>query len=169
MRSISKAGPAGIPVNRRWFVAGLGAITTVTAAACFATGIVRPSDVTSKPPSRTMKIRFDLDGKVLTATLNDSAAARDFVALLPLTLTLNDYASTEKISDLPKRLSTQGAPASIKPLAGDITYYAPWGNVALFYRDGQQSSGLIKLGKFDSELDAFSRPGSISARVELLR
>jgi hypothetical protein len=36
--------------------------------------------------------------------------SRDFAALLPLTLTLKDYAATEKISDLPKRLSTDGAP-----------------------------------------------------------
>lgn len=48
------------------------------------------------------------------------------MGLLPLTLTLEDYASTEKISDLPKRLSTQGAPAGIDPSVGDVTYYAPW-------------------------------------------
>jgi hypothetical protein len=52
-----------------------------------------------------MKICLQLDGKNLPATLNDSPAARDFAALLPLTLTLKDYAATEKISDLPRRLS----------------------------------------------------------------
>jgi len=39
-------------------------------------------------------------------TLEDNATTRDFVALLPLTLTLRDYNRTEKISDLPKKLST---------------------------------------------------------------
>jgi len=56
-----------------------------------------------------MKIRLKLEDKVLTATLNDSKAARDFVAQLPLTLTFTDYSKTEKISDLPKKLSTDGA------------------------------------------------------------
>lgn len=41
---------------------------------------------------------------------------------LPLTLTLKDYAGTEKISDLPKRLSTEGAPSGSDPSVGDITY-----------------------------------------------
>lgn len=48
--------------------------------------------------SRSMKIRLTVGGKVATGTLNDSASARDFAALLPLTLPLEDYASTEKVA-----------------------------------------------------------------------
>jgi hypothetical protein len=59
----------------------------------------------------TMKIRITIEGTPVTATLEDNATARDFASLLPLKLTLKDYASTEKISDLPRRLSTEGAPA----------------------------------------------------------
>jgi hypothetical protein len=33
---------------------------------------------------------------------------------------------------------------------GDITYYAPWGNLALFYRDFPYSNGLIRLGTLDT-------------------
>jgi hypothetical protein len=29
---------------------------------------------------------------------------------------------------------------------GDITYYAPWGNLAIFYRDFGYSPGLVRLG-----------------------
>jgi hypothetical protein len=43
----------------------------------------------------------------VTATLIDSKTTQDFVALLPSTLTLEDYASTEKVSNLPNRLSTE--------------------------------------------------------------
>ena len=57
-----------------------------------------------------MKIRIDVEGTRMTATLEDNATARDFASLLPLTLTLEDYSATEKISDLPKRLSTKDAP-----------------------------------------------------------
>lgn len=45
---------------------------------------------------------------------------------IPCGLTLEDYNSTEKISNLAKKLSTKGAPAGIDPSAGDIAYYAPW-------------------------------------------
>lgn len=93
-----------------------------------------------------MKIRMDVDGTRITATLDDNATSKDFASLLPLTLSLDDYNGTEKISDLPKKLSTRGAPAGVDPAAGDIAYYAPWGNLAIFYKDFKYSDGLVKLG-----------------------
>ena len=48
-----------------------------------------------------------------------------------MTMTLEDYASTEKITYLSRKLSTADAPAGVDPDAGDITYYAPWGNLAI--------------------------------------
>jgi len=57
-----------------------------------------------------MKIRMDVNGTHVTATFDDNATSRDFIALLPLTLTLEDCNGTENISDLPKKLSTRGAP-----------------------------------------------------------
>ena len=71
-------------------------------------------------------------------------------SLLPLTLTLTDYAETEKVADLPRRLSTADAPAGVDPDVGDIAYYAPWKNLAIFYRDAVYATGLVKLGSIDS-------------------
>ena len=116
-----------------------------------------------------MKIRLKVADTVLTATLIDSATTRDFISLLPLTLTLKDYAGTEKISDLPKRLSTENAPSGRDPSVGDITYYAPWGNLAIFYRDFGYSSGLVMLGRIDSGIEAFNVPGSVKVTVELIK
>ena len=115
-----------------------------------------------------MKIRLILEDRVITATLIDSKATQDFISLLPLTLTLEDYAGTEKISDLPRRLSTEDAPAGIDPAVGDITYYAPWGNLAIFHRDFGYSGGLVRLGKVDSGIEAFKVPGSVRVRIELV-
>jgi hypothetical protein len=113
-----------------------------------------------------MNIRLKLEDKVLTATLNDSKAARDFAALLPLTLTLTDYSKTEKISDLPKKLSTDGAPNGSDPSIGDIAYYAPWGNLAIFYRDFGYSDGLVLLGKIKGGIEALSGPKPLKVTVE---
>ena len=52
-----------------------------------------------------MKIRLIIGDATLTATLVNGTAARDFVLLLPLELTLRDYAGKEKVSDLPRRLT----------------------------------------------------------------
>ena len=113
-----------------------------------------------------MKICMTINGKVATATLEDTAAARDFAALLPLTLTLKDYASTEKVSDLPKKLSTVGAPDGHDASVGDITYYAPWGNLAIFYRDFDYAKGLVKIGTIDSGIDALNQSGSLETTIE---
>ncbi|MFC9056713.1 cyclophilin-like fold protein [Streptomyces sp. NPDC057074] len=90
--------------------------------------------------------------------MNDSAAARDFATLLPLTLTLNDHAGTEKISDLPKKLSTEGSPSGTAAKAGDLALYAPWGSLAIFYTDFPHSEGLVKLGEFTEGIGDFARP-----------
>ncbi|HET8569262.1 MAG TPA: cyclophilin-like fold protein [Candidatus Limnocylindria bacterium] len=113
-----------------------------------------------------MKIRIRAGNATLTATLNDSSSARDFASLLPLDLTLQDHASTEKIGDLPRRLSTDGAPAGSDPSVGDIAYYAPWGNLAIYYRDFGYSAGLVILGRIDGGVEALSAPGSVRATIE---
>ncbi|MNR35695.1 hypothetical protein D3C85_1535600 [compost metagenome] len=104
-----------------------------------------------------MRISIEIKGETVTATLEDSKTARDFASLLPLTLTLEDYAATEKISDLPKRLSTAGAPEGVTPRVGDLAYYAPWGNLAIFHKDFRYSSGLVKLGRLDSGVELMLR------------
>jgi len=104
------------------------------------------------------------------ATLdNNSQAAKDFIALLPLTLTLNDYNATEKVSDLPRRLSTKDAPPGFDPSIGDIAYYAPWGNLAIFYKDFGYSSGLVKLGTIDSGLGHLNARDSLTVTVEVVK
>jgi hypothetical protein len=116
----------------------------------------------------TVKISITVQGKVVTATLADSPTTRDFVSLLPLTVTLSDHASTEKVTYLPRRLSTDGAPAGSDPSAGDIAYYAPWGNIAIFYKDFGYSGGLIKLGRIESGMDVLNVPGQMQATIELI-
>jgi hypothetical protein len=136
-----------------------GADTTDAASKESARGI-------SNQKVSTMKIRINIDGKAITATLVDNATSRDFVSLLPLTLTLKDYAATEKVSDLPRRLSTEGAPPGSDPSIGDVTYYAPWGNLTIFYKDFGYSSGLIKLGRIDAGIDALNVSGPVKATIE---
>lgn len=97
-----------------------------------------------------MKIRITADGRELIARLYDSAAARDFAAMLPLTLTLADYNRIEKVADLPARIATADAPDGVTPVAGELTYYAPWGNLAIFYRDFGHSRGLVRLGRIET-------------------
>ena len=126
----------------------------------------RPN-VVSNERVESMQIRIKVEDKVITATLIASKTTRDFISLLPLILTLEDYAGTEKISDLPRRLSTEDAPSGSDPSVGDIAYYAPWGNLAIYYRDFGYSNGLVILGKIDRDMEVFNAPGSVKVTIEL--
>jgi hypothetical protein len=117
---------------------------------------------------KIMKILITVEGRPIRATLAENTTARDFAALLPLTVILEDYSRTEKIYYLSKKLSTAGAPSGIDPAVGDITYYSPWGNLAIFYKDFGYSSGLIKLGRIESGGESLNVSGSVKARIELL-
>jgi len=115
-----------------------------------------------------MRIRITANDRSFTAVLEDSGTARDFASLLPIEVTLADYNQTEKVADLPRRLSTSGAPDGSKPVVGDIAYYAPWGNLAIYYRDFAYSRGLVRLGRLEGDAAALGamRPGK--ARIEII-
>ncbi|RYD32294.1 MAG: hypothetical protein EOP86_16020 [Verrucomicrobiaceae bacterium] len=103
-----------------------------------------------------MKIELKTGGKTVFATMRDSRAAQEFLALLPLTLDLTDYAGAEKISDLPKKLTKEGAPSGSDASAGDIAYYAPWGNLAIFYKNAPYAEGLIIIGRIVTDLNVLT-------------
>jgi len=112
-----------------------------------------------------VKIRLTVGNEVATATY-DNSAARDFAALLPLSVQVTDYATIERIADLPRKLSTQGAPKGMTPAAGELTYYAPWGNLALFIQPRSFSNGLLPLGKVDAGLPILARNGPYTLKIE---
>jgi len=124
------------------------------------------SQAASSQQGQIMKLRITLNGAPLAATLYDNAASRDLLKLLPLELTLQDYASAEKIAYLSRKLDTAAAPAGFAPSPGDITYYAPWGNLAIFYRDQPFASGLVSLGRIESGVEALKVGGTLKLTIE---
>ncbi|MEU6014762.1 cyclophilin-like fold protein [Streptomyces sp. NPDC047515] len=121
-------------------------------AACSNSGLEAPSPPESSSAASStssgsdrntpVDIRVTLDGRAVEATLNGSPAARDLATLLPLTLDLEDFHGTERIGYPPRKLTTDGAPTPVAARAGDIAYYAPWGNLALFHQDGPAASAI---------------------------
>ena len=99
-----------------------------------------------KDSKKSIKIRIIKDSTETVFLMENNAAVRDFMALLPITLNLSDYNRTEKVSGLPSKLSTEGLPSGYDPDVGDICLYAPWGNLCIFYRDFEYAGGLVKLG-----------------------
>ena len=132
----------------------------ITTAALF----VAPHDAWSQE-GNAMKIELTINGAPLDASLENNATARDLLELLPLTLAFRDYAAAEKIAYLPRKLTAAGAPAGFAPSAGDIAYYAPWGNLAIFYREQPYAAGLVHLGRIDSGAAAVSAGSELKVSI----
>jgi len=138
------------------------------AAACFAAPDhqgVATNKARANQEVHPMKIQLIINDRRLSATLEDSRPAREFIAQLPLTLQLEDYAETEKIAQLPRHLNVTGEPEGITPVAGDIAFYAPWGNLAIFHKPFAYSKGLVRLGRIEGGLQHLRAKGPLVVHI----
>src|SRR5882724_6424622 len=127
----------------------------------------------SKASERTtnMKIRISVADKVVIASVADNATARDFVSVLPLSVSMKDLFGREKYGDLPKALSENG-PRKSKYEVGDIAYWSPDRQFAIYYRqDGETipSPGIIPIAKIDAGTEVFNVPGSVKVMIEIAK
>ncbi|UWM84242.1 cyclophilin-like fold protein [Rhizobium sp. SRDI969] len=112
-----------------------------------------------------VRIRIDFNKLPLTATLFDNPSARDLASMLPLNLKIEDYGRNEKIVYLPRKLTEEGSGAFGNEQPGDLCYFKPWGNLALFYAD-YRWDGLIRLGRFDDGFEPLLVRGAYPVRIE---
>ena len=92
-----------------------------------------------------IKISVRANSNTTVFELNNSPAARDLYAQLPLSITVENYGDNEKIFYPPKKLNTTDTPQA-DARAGTLAYYAPWGAVVMFYGDFGSAAGLYELG-----------------------
>ena len=97
------------------------------------------------------RVKLMFSNKEVFVRMYDNPASRDFLAQLPLTITFEDYIGKEKISILKKRLSIDNLQAENLSKKGDFAYYAPWGNIAIFYKGFEKATNnLVILGQIES-------------------
>jgi hypothetical protein len=116
-------------------------------------------------------LKITVGNKVLTAALLDNATTRDFIALLPMTVKANDYASREKYWHLTRAISAaKGHQREYE--RGDLGFWPPNNDMALFYHhDGTllPEPGLIVVAKVTSGMEALDNyPGSVEFKIELI-
>ncbi len=92
-----------------------------------------------------MKISINANGNTTVFELNDSQASKELYAQLPLTIKVEDYSNNEKIFYPPKKLSTSNTSLANGGI-GTLAYYAPWGDVVMFFGNFGRASGLYELG-----------------------
>jgi hypothetical protein len=117
---------------------------------------------------QNMKININVSGKTATATLMDNPTAKDFVSLLPLSMSMKDLFGREKFGHLQKALSEKG-PTTNTYEVGDIAYWSPAHDLAIYYhQDGASipSPGVIPIAKINGGTEVFNVPGSVKVSIE---
>lgn len=127
-----------------------------------------PPSGTAAPRGEQMRIQITINDQRLQATIFDSAAGRDLLAQLPLTVDMVDHGAVEKTGPLPAPLSLDGQPDGADPDVGDVGYYAPGNDLVFYYGDQSYYPGIVIIGRLDG--DAASRiadmDGAVTATVE---
>ena len=127
-----------------------------------------PPSGTAAPRGEQMKIQITINGQRFQATIFNSAAGRDLIAQLPLTVDMVDHGAVEKTGPLPAPLSLDGQPEGADPDVGDVGYYAPGNDLVFYYGDQSYFPGIVIIGRLDG--DAASRiaelDGAVTAIVE---
>ena len=88
--------------------------------------------------------------------LNDSPAAQSLLSQLPLTVEVEDFSTNEKVFYPPQELDTTDIPLA-EGGAGTLAYYAPWGDVVLFYDSFSANGSLYELGEAVSGAEDISQ------------
>jgi hypothetical protein len=137
---------------------GSGGSASSLPAAGIATAAVR-----SPAPEDSVSVVLRLGNGRATATLDDTPAAREFAAILPLRLSLHDPMGQAKSGPLPRRIDVSEDGRVLDPSAGEIYYWPPSGTVAIFYDDLGQTvppPGMVRLGVLDSGLEEIASAGN---------
>ena len=110
-----------------------------------------------------MKIQITIGDQRLPATIFDSAAGRDLIAQLPVTIDMTDHGSVEKTGPLPSPLSLDGQPNGADPDPGDVGYYAPGNDLVFYYGDQSYYPGIVIIGRLEN--DAASRIADMKGTI----
>ena len=94
------------------------------------------------------RLALVLNGYQLRFSIRDSVTEED-LGLLMGKQKVTAYADNEKIFYPAKKLDVSGLAPAHSGKAGTLAYYAPWGDVVIFYADFAPAPGLYELGELE--------------------
>ena len=146
------------------------ALTRATLGVSMASVLVA-ADLSSNVALAATPITMKAGDQVITAMLDDSPTAQDFIKSLPLTLSMKRWGNREYYGKVRQPLSAQGKRQS-GFANGDVAYWVPGGSFAVFFNDkvNPDISDLIVFGKVTSDLRAFDALGeSLEMRIDVVK
>jgi hypothetical protein len=124
----------------------LGAVVLLVMSGFAGYGTVQGMPGATNTEESGMRLIVNANGQRIVFALNDSKASMDLQRQLPLTLAVENYGGNEKIFYPPEKLDTANTPPARDVQPGTLAYYAPWGDVVMFYGPASPAAGLYELG-----------------------
>ncbi|WP_018124126.1 cyclophilin-like fold protein [Desulfovibrio oxyclinae] len=93
-----------------------------------------------------MKVEISSHGKRATFRLYDTVAAEEFHEQLPLELELSNFRDAQWMFYPPEKLNVKPEEAYHDGRKGELSYYEPWGDVFMLYRDFHAGDEMHRLG-----------------------
>jgi hypothetical protein len=130
--------------------------------------LAMPAMARAQTTENPMGLRCRFADQDFSYSLIDNATTRDLISLLPLSLTIEDFSSNEKIAHLPRRLDEGGLADFDDEAPGDLCYFRGWGNLAFFHADYTYRGDLIRLGRIEGPIAPLLVRGTHTLRLDLI-
>lgn len=116
--------------------------------------------------AETLQVKVTVGSEVMTATLEDNATSRAFLAKLPITLPMMNLYGREMCYRFDEALPANEATTSGYDV-GDIVYWTPRHSFVIMYeQNGEVISSLQRIGRIAKGVEAFARMGDVDVKFE---
>ena len=129
-----------------------------------------PSTSVNAPAVVGTVVRFTSASTSVDVTIGeDNPTVRDFLSMVPMSLSVEEFSGREKIAYPPRKLVSEGSPGS-DPEDGDLIYYVPWGNLGFDYNASGIgfSDDTIHLGTYQASPEQLQRLEGEAVTIEML-
>ena len=97
-------------------------------------------------PLSSMQVKITSQGHTAIFQLYDTEAARELYMQLPLGLELSNFCDAQLMFYPPEKLNVTKREAYHDGKKGELSYYAPWGDVFMLYKDFYAGDNMHRLG-----------------------
>jgi hypothetical protein len=112
-------------------------------------------------------VRITSNGQTAVFRLYETEAAKQFYAQLPLALELQNFRNAQWMFYPPKKLDITDTEAYHDGKKGELSYYAPWGDVFMLYKDFYARDEMHRIGVHVSGVDNIEKMiGSVRIEKE---
>ena len=111
------------------------------------------------------QIKITSQGQMAIFRLYDTAAAKELYEQLPLELELTNFRDAQWMFYPPERLGVTEREAYHDGKKGELSYYAPWGDVFMLYQDFYAGDEMHRLGIGVAGIDQIAEMSG-GARIE---